>query len=316
MAGYGMKGHIMLNFQESFGVSYTSSLYGIPQVSAGLVKSIEPINEENNYSRLDMPPVHQGKHSFEGDIELQANPIAMGYFLKSHIGLTSTTSDTGIQTHLFNPVASDFDGYSAMPPMTIEQHLDVGSAGLFQSMVGNTLNINIANGELLSLTAGFMGAGFTRKAAASPVYPVAKPFKWDQMSGQWNGAAILDIMDLTFSLNNNVEAIYTNVTCPVPIKIKRSSWRTMELTGTMVFQAHSMWQQYEAGTELPLVLNFASVESPNSIKIDMPSIFLKTYEPTIAGPGIIQAPFTADVKFNVNSNTALAVTLTNTYIAY
>jgi hypothetical protein len=316
MAGYGMKGHIMLNFQNSFGVSNTSSLYGIPQVSAGLVKSIEPINEENNYSRLDMPPVHQGKHSFEGDIELQANPIAIGYFLKSHIGLTGTTSDTGIQTHVFDPVSSDFDAYSALTPMTIEQHLDVGCAGLFQSMVGNTLNINMANGELLSFTAGFMGAGFTKKVPGTPTYPVAKPFKWDQMSGQWNGAAILDILDLTLSVNNNLEGIYTGVNCPVPIKVKRSSWRAIELTGTMVFQAHSMWQQHEAGSELPLVLNFATGQSPNSLKIDMPSIFLKTYEPTIAGPGIIQAPFTADVKFNVNSNTALTVTLINTYIAY
>lgn len=316
MAGYGMKGHIMVAFQDSFGVSNTSSLYGIPEVNAGLIHNIEPINEENNYGRLDMPPTHQGKHSFEGDIEIQANPIALGYFFKSHIGLTSTTSDTGIQTHIFNPVASDFDGYSALTPMSIEQHLDVGSAGLFQSMVGNTLNMNLANGELLSLTAGFMGGGFTRKAAGSPSFPVAKPFKWDQMSGQWNGAAILDFMDLTISFNNNLEAIYTNVTCPTPIKIKRSSWRTIELTGTMVFQAHSMWQQYEAGTELPLALNFASVESPNSLRIDMPSIFLKTYEPTISGPGIIQAAFSADVKFNVGSNTAMTVTLVNTYIAY
>jgi len=316
MGGYGMKGHVMVAFQNSFGVSNTSSLYGIPDVSAGLVKTIEPINEENNYGRYDMPPTHQGKHQFQGDIELQANPIAVGYFLKSHIGLTSTVSDTGTQTHLFKPRTSDFDGYAAGNPMTIEQHLDVGSAGIFESMIGNTLNLSIANGELLSITAGFMGAGFTRKAAGTPTFPTPKPFKWDQMSGQWNGAAILDIQDLTITINNNLEEYYTLVSCAVPTKIKRSTWRTIELTGTMIFQAHSMWQQYEAGSELPLVLNFKSGETPNNLLIDIPLMRLKSYEPTKPGPGLIMAPFTADAKFSVTSNTAIAITLINTYTAY
>jgi hypothetical protein len=317
MAGYGMKGHVMVQFQNSFGASLTDSMVAIPQVTAGLVKTIEPIVEEANYARFDQPPSHQGKHTFAGDIDIQGHPVDMGWFMKSVIGYTSTTSAAASQSHIFKPRSSDFDGYALGDPMTIEQHLDVGSAGVFQSMIGNTLNLNMANGELMGLTAGFMGAGFTKKAAGSPVYATNnKPFKWDQSSVSWGGMSVLDVQDLVLSFNNNAEAFYTLVSTAVPTKIKRSTQRTIELNGTMIFQTHSFWDIYEAGTELPFILNFAGSQSPNALTLDMPQIYLKSFEPTNGGPGIIMAPFTADVKFHQGSSTALQVTLVNTYEGY
>lgn len=316
MSGYGMLGHVMVNFQNSFGTSLVTSQEAIAVTEAGLVKGIEQIAEAGMYSRLSESPYHDGVQSFEGEISLEASPISIGYFLKSVIGYTQTTSGTGENVHIFKPRNSDFDEFAACDPMTIEQHLDVGSAGLFSDMCGNTLALNIANSELLDLTAGFIGAGFTRKDPSTPVYPTASPFKWDQMSGSFNGEPILDITDLTLNFNNNLQSFYTLQNCSVPRKIKRTSMQVIELTGTMIFQSHSYWQAYEAGSELPFVLNFSGIESPNNLKIDIPLLRFKSYEPTIAGAGIIEASFTAGAMFSVTSNTALEITLTNTQVGY
>ena len=314
MSGYGMLGHVMVGFQNSFGTALTSSMEAIAVTEAGLVKGIEQITEAGMYSRFAESPYHDGIQSFEGDIAAEANPISIGYFLKSVIGYTQTQSDTGQNVHTFKPRTADFDEFVACDPLTIEQYLNVGSAGLFSDMCGNTLALNVANGELLDLTAGFIGGGFTRKSAASPVYPTGSPFKWDQMSGSFNGEDIRDITDLTINFNNNLEAIYTDSN--VPRKIKRTAMQVIELTGTIIFQSHSYWQAYEAGSELPFVLNFAGIQSPNNIKIDIPKFRFKSYEPVIAGPGIVEASFTAGAMFDTASNTALEITLTNTQIGY
>lgn len=316
MSGYGMKSHIMVQLQNSFGTVLTSSLVAFPVKSSGLLHSIDPLNDEGGYGRFDPGETYQGKHMFEGDVELNAHPIPLGWLFSSHIGYTQTTSASGSQVHEFDPATSDFDGRAAMPPLTIEQHLDVGSAGLFGSMIGNALTMNFANGELMSITGGFMGAGYSKKANESPVYTEDRPFKWDQSSIVWGGMQPGDFRDMTLTYNNNLESYHTMVNCPVPYKIKRNNFRTIELSGTMIFQTHSFYDAFKAGTHLQVVMNFASGESPNNLTIDMPKVFLKTYDPVNAGPGIIEAPFTADVKFSSDSNTALHITLTNTYEGY
>ncbi len=311
-----MKGHVMLQFEATFGTSLTTSLEAVPITAANLVKTIEPLAEAGMYGRFAESPYHDGKHAFAGEITMEANPIAIGWFMRSVIGWTSVVSDTNTQTHVFKPRTSDFSDTAATDCLTIEQHYDVGSAGVFNSMCGNTLGFNIANGELLSLTAGFIGAGFTRKQAATPTFPTAKPFKWDQMSGTFNGAAITDIQDLTVNVNNQLEARYTLQNTSVPRKIKRTGFQQIEVSGTITFQAHSYWQAYEAGAEYPLKMHFVGAQAPNALTIDLPLLRFKSYEPVIAGPGVIEASFTAQAMYSTSSATALQITLVNTQQGY
>lgn len=316
MSGYGMKGHIMCQFQNSFGTALTTSLSAIAVTEANFTHTIEQIVEQGMYGRFDESPYHSGAFNFEGDMTLEASPIAIGWAFKSIVGFTSTVSGTGTQTHVFKPRASDFDALAATDPMTIQQYLDVGSAMQFSDMCGNTLAMNIANGELLSLTAGFVGGKYTRVAAGTPVFPTAKPFKWDQFSGSFGGAAINDILDLSININNNLEARHTLQNTAAPRKIKRSSFRTIELTGTMLFQAHSYYNAFLTQTNYSFVLNFAGQQSPNNLKIDFPSLRMKTFEPTIRGPGVIEAPFTAQAEYDASSATAMQITLVNTQEGY
>lgn len=316
MSGYGMKGHAMVQFQNSFGTALVDSLDAMAVTEASLAVGIDQLMEQGMYGRFDEGPNHHGQFNVSGNLALEASPISLGYLMKSTIGYTSATSAAGSVSHTFKPMVDKWDGMAALPPMTVEQHLDVGSAMLFWDMCGNTFSLNVANGELLNATLGLVGGNFSRQAASTPVFPTAKPFKWDQFSGSFNGAVIEDLLDLTLTVNNNLAPRWTLQNTASPRKIVRSGFRTIELTGTMLFQTHSLYDAFLAQSSYPMVLNFAGAQSPNVLKLDMPAIIMKTYAPVLSSPGVIEAAFTAKVEYHSNSATALDVTIVNTQGGY
>jgi hypothetical protein len=83
----------------------------------------------------------------------------------------------------------------------------------------------------------------------------------------------------------------------------------------MLFQSHSYYDAFLAQTEYPFVINFAGT-SPSTIKFDFPKLRFKSFEPTISGPGIIEASFTAGAMYWADSATAMHITLTNTHEVY
>lgn len=314
--GYGMKSHVMWNFQDSYFASQVTSLQAIPVTEVTLNHTIEQIVEENMYSRFGESPYHEGAHTVEGDITMQAEPIAMGWLLKATMGLTSTTSDTNNQTHKFTPRTEDFDCHAATDPGTAEVYYDQGSAAVYYDLVGNTLSLGVTNGELMTVTAGFVGAGFSRKAAGSPTYPNAKPFIWDQFSGSYDTNDIKELKDLTIDFSNQVEADWTLTSSKAPQRIKRTGPQTVEITGTMLFEAQSYMQEFENQTEKRFLAHFAGQQSPNAITIDIPKMRFKTYEISVTDAGRIEAAFTAQGIYDTTSSYAIEVTLVNTQTYY
>jgi len=316
MSGYGMKSHLMVNFQDSFGTSQVSSLRAVAITGETFTANIEQLTEANMYGRFSESPYHQGIFTVEAEVTQEASPASLGHFLKSVIGLVSTTSDTNTQTHVFKPRTADFDQFAATDLLTTEVYRDVGSAFLFYDLCGNTLSIDIANGQLMTMTAGFIGAGSAKKEASSPTFPTAKPFKWDQTSSTFNSVPLIDIQNLTINVNNNLAARHILQTSNSPHKIKRTAQQTIEITGTLTFQQHSYYDAYINETEVPLVLNFETDQAPNQLTIDIPRLRMKSATPTITGAGVIEMPFTAGAMFDTGSNTAIEVTLVNTVEYY
>ena len=154
------------------------------------------------------------------------------------------------------------------------------------------------------------------KSASSPTFPVAAPFKWDQTSASFNAVGVKNINDLSLTINNNLEAQFALCASSYPVRVKRSGMQIIEISGTVDFDSQSYMAAFEAGSELPVVINFASGEAPHSLKIDIPKFRFKTFEPTISGPGQLSASFTAGAMFSVDSNTAIEFTLVNTQTYY
>jgi len=314
MAGYGMQGHAMFAFQESFHTSNVASLQALSITEESIVLAKEQVIEQGMYGRLAESPYYNGASTVEGDITMEASPLALDYFFKSALrtSVTTVADVTSAVTHLYTSTGSDFDELSACDPLTIEVHRDVGSAAVYYNLCGNTFTLNIANGELLTATLGVLGGEMTRQSASSPTFPTAFPFKWDQTSLSIDGAAVFDIQDMTVTINNNLENRFTLQMSSTPYKIKRTSWQTIELAGTFIFQAHSYWTAFIDQDYNSLVMNFASTQAPNVLNLDFPRIKFKSFDPNMSGPGIVEAPFTAQALFLPDSNTALQVTMTNT----
>jgi hypothetical protein len=308
MAGYGMQGHLMFNFQNSFGTSQVDSLQAIPILSESLTYNIDQIEQNNLDGKFVANSTLKGATGVEGDIEMEAEPQALGYFLKAFTGSDSVTD----YTHTFKMAKTDFDERAASVPFTCEVFRDVGSAFLYFDLMASTFELSVSNGELLNTSIGVVGAGFSRQAASSATYPTGAgvvPFKWDESSCQFNSAALFDLRDLTISGNKNLEAVHTLVNTTAPRKIKRNGFETIELSGTMLFQSHSYMQAFEAQSENSLVVHFASTSA--SLTLDFPSFKFTEFSPVMGGPEIVEASFSGRAEYNANSATQMEITLTN-----
>jgi len=309
-----MKGHAMFAFQESFNTLNVDSLQALAITEESVTLTKEQVIEQGMYGRFAESPYYNGATTVEGDITMEASPSALDYFFKSALRTFQVTSDTSEYTHEYKTTGStvDFDELCACDPLTIEVHRDVGSAAVYYNLCGNTFALNVANGELLTATLGVLGGEMTRQAASSPTFPDAFPFKWDQSSITIDGASVKDIQDMTITINNNLENRWTLQQSATPYKIKRTSWQTIEIAGTFIFQAHSYWNAFIEQDYNSLICNWASTQSPNAMKIEFPRIKFKSFEPNMSGPGIVEAPFTAQGLFLPSSNTSIHVTMTNT----
>ena len=319
--GYGMRGHALWNFQNSYGTSLTTSQHAIPIISESLAAKVDHLAEDNMYGRYGMSPHHEGPHRSEGEIRIQAHGIAMGHLLRSVFGQVTTTSGTGNQTHEFIPRNTvDFDEFAAGPPASIEVFRPslVESAALYYDMVGNTIGFNIANGQLLSVNAGLMGGGFTRKAAATPSFPNAEVFRWAQASASFNGWAVQDIRDVAVNLNNNLELQYTLNNTNTPRAVKRTGAYGVDVSGRIQFATHSLWLDFDPFNAAPsrFFVTFTGRVSPYAFTLDIPAMRFTSFEPTIAGAGVIEAAFAARGEFDTNSSYALRAVLVNTQTYY
>jgi hypothetical protein len=314
MAGYGMKGHVMFAFQESFNTSNVASLQALAITEESVTLTKEQVIEQGMYARFAESPYYNGATTVEGDVTIEASPSALDYFFKAALrtNVTTVADVTSVVTHEYKTTTADFDELCAGDPLTLEIHRDVGSAAVYYNLCGNTFTLNVANGELLTATLGVLGGEMTRQAASSPTFPDAFPFKWDQSSITIDGASVKDIQDMTITLNNNLENRWTLQQSATPYKVKRTSWQTIEIAGTFIFQAHSYWNAYLTQGYHSLICNWASTQTPNALKMDFPRIKFKSFEPNMSGPGIVEAPFTAQGLFLPSSNTAIHVTMTNT----
>ena len=321
--GYGMLGHVGHMFQNSFGTLMTNSLHYIPITNETLNLGIEQKEDPGMRGRMASNPVYTGFQKVEGGVTMMANPIDIGFPLKSVIGLSSTTSSepvsgSGIytQTHVFRPRTQDKDDWSATDLLTFEVNRDVGSSGIYYDCAGNTLAITINNGELMQFELGVIGAGFSKKAPSNPIYAEATPFKWDQVSASFNSAAIEDILELSINFNNNLEAKYSLVNSRAPTRIKRTQQPVIELSGTMLFTQHSYWVAFENQLELPLSLHFVGAETPNELTLFFPKIRFTQYTQNIGGMGLIEASFSARTIYDVTSGYEFQATLVNTQTYY
>lgn len=320
---YGQLSTLGITFQNSYGTAgSTSSIHWLPFLSEGVGLNIPPKYSENIRGVFDEGDSYAGPRTVDGDIETEANPIALGAMLKSVMQLVSSTQSAGIYAHLFKPRTADFDLFSANNPVTIYKYLDTGSAMLYQDMNGSTLEMNIANGEFLKAKVSYVGGAFSQIAAVAQTMPTAKRWGWDVCSISIAGTAQSVIASLTVTLDDGaLEASHTLNGSAYPSRVKRTGWRSVSVDGTLKFHDQTEYQAFIAQSERELIMSFKGPTEIQSgyyetLEMKLPLMRYEEVKPAVGGPGYIETSVKARGKYSVTSATAMQMTLVNTRATY
>lgn len=318
---YGQTTELGLCFQDSFGTPLTDSMYWIPFTSEELGIDKPPLIEQDMTGIFDEGAHYEGPNTITGDINMEAHPISLGVFLKAAMGDPSTVTSDALYSHTFKPRIADWDEKSAGIPCTVQKYFGVGSADLLSDMVVGTYEFNISNGEFLMFKAGFVGGTFSQQARIAPSYPTGKRWTFDQSSNSMGDVGQPAISTLTVTVEESIEASHTLNTSKYPSRVKRTGFRTVNVSGTIKFDNKDEYEEFLNQTERQLIGTFTGnveVQSGyyDTLKIDVPLARYTEFKPVAGGPNEIEVSFSSKGVYSVDSATALAVTLTNTQAAY
>ncbi len=322
MAEYGLNAGIAMGFQNSFGTSNVNSLHFIPILNENVGVNQPPLISENLAGIFDEAQDFAGPRTVEGDIAADAHPLSTGMMISAVLGPPTTVTSGGIFTHTWKPRTTDFDIFAANQPITYHKDLNVGSAMLFYDLVGNSLELGIANGELAKVTVGFMGGSFEQIAAVAKSLPTGRPrWPWNVASVSIGGSAVGEIRSATIKVEEGVEASHTLNATLFPSRTKRTGFRTISVDGTIFFDTQAEYQDFLAETEQNMTIFMkggTEVQSGYSedLTIILPAFRYREFKPEVGGPPQIEVSFTGAAKYLQTSATALEITLVNTIAGY
>jgi hypothetical protein len=315
---YGMTGHAGFWEQDSYGTSQVGSSGFLPIITESINESIPPIVQEGMKGRFEEGESFEGFHEITGDMVSECHPVMLGRALKAWFGQDSPSAiASDYWTHTFKPRTSDFDDLAAVPPHTIEIYRDAGSAFLYSDMLCNALTIEIAHGALLKMTTGWVGGGFAKSAkqtVSSGDYYAGSEYTWDQCSISFGGSAIDEVSALTLAFNNSLEAKGTLDGTKFANRIKRNGYRTLEISGTLLFTSQTEADNFRNQTEQRVVIT--TTQASDQMEIVLPAMRYTEFPVAIGGPGLIEVGFTAAAKYHEGSGTMIDITLINTHGAY
>ena len=319
--GYGIGGFLGICKQNSFGTALTASYEYVPIISESLTTNIEELVSENIQARFEEGDSYTGRLSVAGDIVFEPHPTVMGHFLRGCMGPGSSSLVGSVYTHTFVPTQADFDADKcALPPYTFSVYRNNGQAWQFSDAQINNLSVEVAAGAIVRCTASVIARVSSTVAAPTASFQTGKSYLWSQGSYSLAGAANTDLENITFSVENNVEAVSLIDGTNAASKFKRTTYRNFGVSGTLDFSVQSEYMKFRASSEQAAVLTLTgetiTTSQSNIFKIDVPNMRYTSFPTGMTGPGRISASFEGKGKYNVSSGTAIRVTLVNTKAAY
>lgn len=319
---YGQKSHVGISFQNSFGTLLQNSVYWVPFLTEGVGEEKPQLISENMRGIFDEGDHYEGVNAAPGELEVEAEPIALGVMLKAVFGDPVSVQSNAMYTHTFKPTTADFDVYASNVPVTYEKYMDDGgSATLFYDLVGNMLELSVANGEFLKAKVGFVGGRSSQQAAATPSYPDTKKWTWDVASVSIGGAAKPEFNALTVTVEENTEPGYTFNTSKAPSRVKRTGMRVISVAGTLKFDDQIEYQEFRNQSERAFLVHFEGVNDVASgykeaLTVELPLLRYSENKPVVGGPGEVEVSISGKGVYSIDSATALQITLVNTQPAY
>lgn len=325
--GYGADGRYGLLFLDSYNLDVTSmvvttSYHWLPVVSENVGVDKPPLIAKGMRGTFYEGDYYQGPNMVPGDITVEAQQHSLGAFCKALFGSPITVTSGVVKTHTFKPRTSDFDTVGAGNPLAFHKYLsDGGSATIFYDLAATKMELKIANGELLTATLSVVGGKYAQYGTLVATYDTGEHFPWSVTSISIDGVAKTEALDLTIVVDEKLEAKHTLNGSVFPGRIKRTDFRTVEVSGTITFDDQVEYQTFLAQNNVIMSLHMqgtTEIQSGyyESMTVILPSMRYTELKPVADGPGEIEAPISGKGVYNTGSATGLTMILVNTYVAW
>jgi hypothetical protein len=285
----------------------------------------EEVISQNLIGRFEQGATYSGASKVNGTIEFEATPrnllTALGLAV-SHV--PATVNSGSIRSWTFLPNTVDYDSsYIKAPWSMYSQFSDSNSADLFYDMQFGQLDFVISQGQFTRGRLQCVGGNRVATGVGSAnIVPDASDagrlFPWNVASISYSGAALQTMSDVTVSLNENIDALYTINASLAPFKYTRTGFREVTVNGTFYMTDRSILNNFtgevQARLLITLVSTIAAVQSGyyNTLTIDVPQLKITQFKPAVSGPGEVSVPFTGRGVIDPSSSYALQLTLINT----
>jgi hypothetical protein len=316
---YGQNIKLGIAFQNSGGTIHASSAYWIPHLSDSITLTKEVISESNARGVFDQGGLYEVGQSVGGDIQCEADLRTVGVLCQSVINDATTVTSGSMKRHTFLPRTSDFDEFFAGRPVSIIKRFnDGGSSHIYYDAVGQSLTFNYANGELLKISANYLGKGFSRNTNVGSTGIAGLQTLWDQTSITFSAVGFDEMEELSITINEPMAAHGALHGSQTPRHIKREGFRSVEVSGTMVFTNQTRFNDFINQTEHVLRAFTESRTEVQSgykgyIDVNVRAFRFTEYPIVNQGPGLIKVAFQGMAAFDNVTSRSYDVTVRNNY---
>lgn len=304
------------------------SYHGFAFTNEDIGLEVEEVISQNLTGVFEEGAVYPGTNRIAGTIEFEVTPRNLGMALAmvvNHVPVEVTSGSVKFRTFL--PNTQDFSSTLCKAPISIyKQFTDATSAELFYDCQLSQLELTLAQGALLKGRATVVGG--TRLATgigSLDVRPVAadvgRLFPWNVSSISYGGTAVGNFSDVTVTLNENIEPLYTINGTLAPFKFTRTSFREVSVSATFFLTDRTFLNNFVTDTQARLLITCvntrAAVQSGyfNTFTIDIPQAKITAFKPGASGPGEVSVSLTARGVADPNSSYAIQFTHASTYAA-
>ena len=327
---YGAQSKVGFARQASAGTAVTdpTSFHGFGFVSEDIGLEIEELISENLTGQFEEGATYQGVNRINGTIEFEATPRNLGVALAMVVNHSPVTvSSNNIRSRTFLPNTVDFSSTLCKAPWTMyKQFTDATSGEHFYDMQFGQLEFTLAQGALLRARATCIGGTRTATGIGSAdvrpvIADVGRLFPWSVSSISYGGAAVGNFSEITVSLNENIDSLYTINGTLSPFKYTRTGFRQVTVNGTFFFTDRTFLNNFVSDTQARLLITCvntrAAIESGyyNTFTIDVPQAKITAFKPGASGPGEVSVNITLRGVADPNSGYAIQFTQVSTWQA-
>lgn len=306
-------------------VTAAGSFHHFPFISEDIGLEKEEVISANLTGRFEQGAVYDGVNRVSGTVEFEPTPKALGAVLTAICNTAASVTSGSLRTLTFMPSTQDWSSTLIQPPFSIyKQWTDSASAEHYFDVQFSQLELTFAQGQLLRGRATAAGGSRVATGIGSLALPLDTQdlqlgMLWDATSISYGGSAASNYSEITVSLNEAIEPVYTLNGTLAPHKFTRSGFREVTVNGTMYFADRAVLNDFVAGTQKRLIVHAqarkAEIQSGYyaSLTVDVPQMKITQFKPGVSGPGEVSVNFSARGVLDPSSAYSIKFILTNTY---